>query len=232
VLIDSEGHVALVDFGLAKEEVEEGQMAFSLCGTPEYLAPEVLDRSGHGRSADWWSFGVLIYEMLHGLPPFYDAHRQVMFANIQQMEPQFPESEFGEPHIVDLMKQLLNRDPDARPHVEAIKGHPWFASIDWDALAVREVDPPFVPRSADVEMGRYFDLDSDGGMGSSFPLSRVCSDTVWLMLAGAAPWVPEMQHVMGAGTTSCVQGAATQAGQRGIFPSLPVYIDNKLAKPV
>jgi len=168
VLIDAEGHVALIDFGLAKEEVLEGQMAFSLCGTPEYLAPEVLDRSGHGRSADWWSFGVLVYEMLHGLPPFYDNERPVMFANIQKMELQFPEDAFSDPDVVDLLRQLLNRKPSERPNSVEIKEHAFFADIDWDALYRREISPPFIPRPADVEMGRYFDLgDQNSGMSAS-----------------------------------------------------------------
>jgi len=170
VLIDSEGHVALIDFGLAKEEVLEGQMAFSLCGTPEYLAPEVLDRSGHGRSADWWSFGVLVYEMLHGLPPFYDDQRPIMFANIQKMELQFPEDAFQDPDVVDLLRQLLNRKPDERPTSQAIKNHQWFSSIDWESLLQREVPPPFIPRPADVEMGRYFDLSDQGAAAVPAPI--------------------------------------------------------------
>jgi len=181
VLIDSEGHVALVDFGLAKEQVEVGQMSFSLCGTPEYLAPEVLDRSGHGRSADWWSFGVLLYEMLHGLPPFYDTERPVMFANIQQADLTFPSDEFTDPDVKSLLRSLLNRDQAARPSVTELKAHPWFGSIDWEALYKRDITPPFVPRPADVEFGRYFDLDESASAASGM------APPIGIPMGGGAP---------------------------------------------
>jgi len=159
ILIDKEGHVSLIDFGLAKEEVEEGQMAFSLCGTPEYLAPEVLDRSGHDYSADIWSFGVLLYEMLSGLPPFYDDHRPVMFSKIQGMELTFDSS--FDPVVRDLLSKLLNRKLSERPNADEIKEHPWFRDhVDFEACYRRELVPPWKPRPADVEMGRYFDSDT------------------------------------------------------------------------
>jgi len=143
VLIDDEGHIALIDFGMAKEEVLEGQMAFSLCGTPEYLAPEVLNRSGHGRSADWWSYGVLVYEMLQGLPPFYHPERSTMFQNIKSAELVFPQDIFQDSHAVSLLEQLLNRDPRLRPGIDSLKAHEWFAGhVEWAAFSWGAVSAP------------------------------------------------------------------------------------------
>ena len=82
VLISVDGHVSLTDFGLSKEGVTDSSSAFSFCGTPEYLAPEILMRSGHGRAADWWSLGTLLFEMLVGMPPFYCKNRDKLFHQV------------------------------------------------------------------------------------------------------------------------------------------------------
>ena len=75
VLVGNNGYAKITDFGLSKEGISNNYDAKSFCGTPEYLPPEVLNRSGHGKSADWWSFGAIIYEMLTGLPPFYNKNK-------------------------------------------------------------------------------------------------------------------------------------------------------------
>lgn len=93
ILLDGEGHVKLVDFGLAKEGVEDAAMgASSLCGTPEYLSPEVLDRQGHGTAVDWWNLGMVTYEMLTGLPPWYTTNREKLFQAIRTAPLKFPMS--------------------------------------------------------------------------------------------------------------------------------------------
>ena len=83
VLIDSDGYVRITDFGLSKENIFEGAVATSFCGTPEYLAPETLTRQGTGLAADWWSFGCIIYEMLVGIPPFYTENRHNLYESIK-----------------------------------------------------------------------------------------------------------------------------------------------------
>ena len=83
VLIDEEGYAKLTDFGLSKEHLLGLETTNSFCGTPEYLAPEILERNGHTKAVDWWSLGALIYEMLTGWPPFYNKDRKKMFENIK-----------------------------------------------------------------------------------------------------------------------------------------------------
>merc|ERR1739847_252923 len=90
ILLDADGHVKLTDFGLSKEGITDNISAKSMCGTPEYLAPEILDKLGHGKAVDWYSLGALIYEMLTGLPPFYTKDRQKLFARIRRGELAYP----------------------------------------------------------------------------------------------------------------------------------------------
>eukprot|EP01115_Flamella_aegyptia_P005059 TRINITY_DN2149_c0_g1_i2.p1 TRINITY_DN2149_c0_g1~~TRINITY_DN2149_c0_g1_i2.p1 ORF type:complete len:309 (+),score=81.45 TRINITY_DN2149_c0_g1_i2:500-1426(+) len=144
ILLDNEGHICITDFGLSKEiSQEEGTHTF--CGTPEYLAPEVLKGKGHNCAVDWWSLGTLIYEMLTGLPPFYSQNINIMYQKILNGELRFPSYISAE--AKDLLEGLLDRDPASRlgSDMEVIKNHPFFAGIDWDKLYDKEVEPPFKP---------------------------------------------------------------------------------------
>jgi len=113
ILLDSEGHIKLTDFGLSKqffdEEANGENKTFSVCGTPEYLAPEILKQTGHDKAVDFWSFGALLYEMLSGAPPFYSKNRDQMFRNILT-RPVEMKSHFSW-QSVDLLKKLLQVDP-------------------------------------------------------------------------------------------------------------------------
>lgn len=149
VLLDSKGNIRLTDFGLSKEGVKHHATgATSFCGTPEYIAPEVLLRQGHGRAVDWWSLGALTFEMLVSLPPFYSRSRETMFENIMKAELCFP------PYVSNLAKALLRhlliRDPANRlgsgeNDAEEIKVHPFFKPIDWAMMATGNVTPPWTP---------------------------------------------------------------------------------------
>lgn len=147
ILLDSEGHICITDFGLSKEiKPDEGTHTF--CGTPEYLAPEVLKGQGHGTAVDWWSLGTLIYEMLTGLPPFYSQNINMMYQKILNAELKFPSH--VSPAAQDLLTGLLTRDPEKRlgngsDGYGAIKKHPFFSEIDWDKLEKKEIEPPFKP---------------------------------------------------------------------------------------
>ncbi len=163
ILLDSEGHVKLADFGLSKEGIHsasEGTKSF--CGTPEYLAPEILDRKGHGFACDWWSLGMLIYEMLTGLPPWYTRDRKKLYSRLRSAPLEFPS--YITPNARELLSGLLTRDPSKRlgsvKDAQDIVSQPFFEGMDWYHVRKRKVLPPFVPR---LKLGetdtRYFDAE-------------------------------------------------------------------------
>lgn len=145
VAIDEDGHALLIDFGLSKEGVKGTEFTQSFCGSVAYLAPEILRRSGHGRTVDWYLLGVLLYEMLVGIPPYFDRDKYKLFDNIKrgplQVPPDMP------PNALDLIVQLLNRDPRKRlgsgpGDAEEIKAHPFFKGVDWEDAVERRLKPP------------------------------------------------------------------------------------------
>lgn len=144
ILLDSSGHIVITDFGLSKvipKDNKEGTHTF--CGTPEYLAPEVLRGQGHGHAVDWWSLGTLIYEMLTGLPPFYSKNINVMYQKILSGQLTFPS--YIDEDAQDLLEGLLCRDVDRRFSAKEVKSHPFFKDIDWEKLKRREIEPPWKP---------------------------------------------------------------------------------------
>ena len=148
ILLDAEGYAKITDFGLSKEEISGNTGAYSFCGTPEYLAPEILAKSGHGKAVDWWSLGALIYEMLTGLPPFYTKDREKLFNNIQFGEIAYPE--YLSANVKSLLSGLFVKNHEIRlgsgpTGSEDIKRHPWFRDMDWNALVRRDIVPPFRP---------------------------------------------------------------------------------------
>jgi len=148
ILLNSEGHIVITDFGLSKEiNPDEGTGTF--CGTPEYLAPEVLKGQGHGVAVDWWSLGTLMFEMLTGLPPFYSPNINIMYQKILSGELRFPSYISSEAQ--SLLEGLLTRDPEKRlgsasKDAKDIKAHPFFKSIDWDKLYRKEIPAQFIPQ--------------------------------------------------------------------------------------
>lgn len=147
-MIDKEGFAKITDFGLSKENIIDNS-AHSFCGTPEYLAPEIITKQGHGKPVDWWSLGALVFEMLTGQTPFYSRDRERLFNNILESDVVYP------PHLtpeaVDLLQQLFQKDPNdrlgsAHNGADEIKSHVWFRNINWSALYRKNVTPPFIPR--------------------------------------------------------------------------------------
>lgn len=144
LLLDAAGHIKMTDFGLSKEGLTDADRTNTFCGTPEYLAPEVLDGKEYNKAVDWWSLGTLIFEMLTGLPPFYDEDVQKMYNLKMTAELTIPD--YVEDAAKDLMKKFLDRSPLTRcQDTDAIKAHPYFKPIDWDRLLRREIPPPYIP---------------------------------------------------------------------------------------
>lgn len=163
VLLDGTGHIRLTDFGLSKEGISSSSSgANSFCGTPEYLAPEILNRQGHGRGVDWWSLGALLYEMLTGLPPFYCQDRERLFEKIRNSELHYPASLSH--HSKHVLRGLLTKDPTRRlgsgpTDAEEIKPHAFFAPIDWEKLQRGEIAPPWRPTISGNSDTSQFDAE-------------------------------------------------------------------------
>ncbi|XP_069393243.1 serine/threonine-protein kinase Sgk2b [Paralichthys olivaceus] len=147
ILLDSEGHVMLTDFGLCKEGVAIGGIMHTFCGTPEYLAPEVLQGCPYSPAVDWWGLGTVLFEMLFGLPPFYSLSKAEMFEKKLYAPLQLGSGVSQAAR--SLLEGLLDRDVTKRTgasrDLEELQEHPFFASIDWDDLLARRVEPPFIP---------------------------------------------------------------------------------------
>uniref|UniRef100_A0A8C5FGD7 protein kinase C n=1 Tax=Gadus morhua TaxID=8049 RepID=A0A8C5FGD7_GADMO len=153
-----QSHIA--DFGLCKEGMGYGDRTSTFCGTPEFLAPEVLTDTSYTRAVDWWGLGVLIYEMLVGESPFPGDDEEEVFDSIVNDEVRYPR--FLSTEAIGIMRRLLRRNPERRlgsgeKDAEEVKKQPFFKSMDWEALLQRKLTPPFVPRIAGKEDVSNFD---------------------------------------------------------------------------
>ncbi|KAJ3084699.1 serine/threonine-protein kinase SCH9 [Rhizoclosmatium globosum] len=179
VLFDSNGHVVLADFGLCKENMGLGDTTGTFCGTAAYLAPEIVKGEQYGMSVDWWALGILFYEMVTGLPPYYSENMNLMYKKILHNQLLFPVSFSKEAE--GFVRALLDRNPETRlgsgPNDAAdIKQHPYLASVDWICLEKKQLMPPFKPQ-VDSETDTtnfdpmFTDLPPDSLPNNSMPLS-------------------------------------------------------------
>ncbi|KAI7745629.1 hypothetical protein M8C21_033475 [Ambrosia artemisiifolia] len=159
ILLDVDGHALLTDFGLAKE-FDENARSNSLCGTVEYMSPEIILGKGHDKAADWWSVGILLFEMLTGQPPFHGGNREKIQKKIVKDKLKLPAFLTSEAHC--LLKGLLQKDPSKRLGngslgSDEIKHHKWFKPINWKRLDAREIQPTFRPEVAGNQCIANFD---------------------------------------------------------------------------
>ncbi|EDW32310.1 GL11569 [Drosophila persimilis] len=149
ILLDGEGHVKLVDFGLSKAGVTERDNTRTFCGTANYMAPEIVSFDPYSITADWWSYGVLLYEFMAGQSPFEGDDESTVFRNIKEKKAVFPKHFTQD--AMDILTSFLAKKPNNRLGAgryarQEITTHPFFGSIDWEKAEAGELEPPIVPR--------------------------------------------------------------------------------------
>jgi serum/glucocorticoid-regulated kinase 2 len=160
VLIDKEGHIRITDFGLSKILNKDKEKTFTICGTPQYLAPEILSCEGYDDSVDWWSLGCIMYKMLTGIDAFRFNKDESLSPDMYDQTLYFPD--YIQKEAKDLIKKLLTKDPKKRlgsgsDGAEKIKNHKYFSDIDWEKVKNKEYEPPFVPDlKGEIDL-KYFD---------------------------------------------------------------------------
>ncbi|XP_060728117.1 protein kinase C epsilon type isoform X1 [Tachysurus vachellii] len=164
ILLDAEGHCKLADFGMCKEGILDGITTTTFCGTPDYIAPEILQELEYGPSVDWWALGVLMYEMMAGQPPFEADNEDDLFESILHDDVLYPV--WLSKEAVSILKAFMTKSPNKRLGCvvsqgleEAIKVHPFFKEIDWVLLEQRKIKPPFKPRIKTKRDVNNFDQD-------------------------------------------------------------------------
>jgi serine/threonine protein kinase len=174
VLIGRDGHIMLTDFGLAKICDEDELLGETVCGTPDYMAPEIVRQEVYSEKVDIWGLGVVFYEMLVGYPPFQGEAQPDLFANIIQTEPDFPQS--VQPTAAALIRKMLNKNPEKRPGIAEIRADPFFAGLDWLRVLRKEIAPRSGFKSGDFSQPLPRDtsvsLDSAPAVNSEFELSN------------------------------------------------------------
>uniref|UniRef100_A0A3Q1HFT0 Protein kinase C n=1 Tax=Anabas testudineus TaxID=64144 RepID=A0A3Q1HFT0_ANATE len=164
ILLDAEGHCKLADFGMCKEGIMNGLTTTTFCGTPDYIAPEILQEQEYGASVDWWALGVLMYEMMAGQPPFEADNEDDLFESILHDDVLYPV--WLSKEAVSILRAFMTKNPAKRLGCvvsqgceEAIKTHAFFREIDWVLLEQRKVKPPFKPRIKTKRDVNNFDQD-------------------------------------------------------------------------
>ncbi|KAF2205000.1 kinase-like protein [Delitschia confertaspora ATCC 74209] len=197
ILLDANGHIALCDFGLSKANLTENATTNTFCGTTEYLAPEVLlDEHGYTKMVDFWSLGVLVFEMCCGWSPFYAEDTQQMYKNIAFGKVRFPRDALSTEGR-NFVKGLLNRNPKHRlgatRDAEELKAHPFFADIDWDALAKKNVVPPFKPKLKSELDVSNFDPEFTNALNGNGSLNARAAALASGVNPASTPLSPTMQ---------------------------------------
>ncbi|KAG4424403.1 hypothetical protein IFR04_002459 [Cadophora malorum] len=196
ILLDANGHIALCDFGLSKANLTKNATTNTFCGTTEYLAPEVLlDEAGYTKMVDFWSLGVLVFEMCCGWSPFYAEDTQQMYKNIAFGKVRFPRETLTVEGR-NFVKGLLNRNPKHRlgatDDAEELKRHPFFTDIDWDALTKKLITPPFKPKLKSETDTSNFDPEFTNALNGASSLNARAA-ALAAGVATSTPLSPGMQ---------------------------------------
>ncbi|XP_014245146.1 ribosomal protein S6 kinase beta-1-like isoform X2 [Cimex lectularius] len=199
ILLDAQGHVKLTDFGLCKEHIREGIMTHTFCGTIEYMAPEILMRSGHGKAVDWWSLGALMYDMLTGAPPFTAENRKRTIEKILRGKLVLPP--YLSPDAKDLIRKLLKRQVMLRFGADPsdaylIKIHSFFKQINWTDVLSRKLDPPFKPSLTGEDDVSQFDTKFTKQTPIDSPEDSTLSESANLVFQGFTYVAPSVLEEM------------------------------------
>lgn len=199
VLLDAQGHVKLTDFGLCKEHIQEGIVTHTFCGTIEYMAPEILTRSGHGKAVDWWSLGALLYDMLTGNPPFTADNRKKTIEIILKGKLNLPP--YVTPDARDLIRKLLKRQVSQRlgsgpEDGKAIRRHPFFKHINWQDVLSRKLEPPFRPCLSSEDDVSQFDTKFTKQTPFDSPDEYTLSESANLVFQGFTYVAPSVLEEM------------------------------------
>ncbi|KAG9342428.1 hypothetical protein JZ751_016430 [Albula glossodonta] len=158
IMLNHQGHIKLTDFGLCKESIHDGAVTHTFCGTIEYMAPEILMRSGHNKAVDWWSLGALMYDMMTGSPPFTAENRKKTIDKILKCKLNLP------PYLTldarDLIKKLLKKNAaqrlgSSKADCADIQKHPFFRHVSWDDLLNKRLEPPYRPCLSDEDVSQF-----------------------------------------------------------------------------
>lgn len=207
LLLDKDGHIKIADFGLCKEDITYGSTTKTFCGTPEYLAPEVLEDLDYGRAVDWWGIGVVMYEMMCGRLPFYNKDHDKLFTLILMESVRFPRGLSAA--AKSLLTGLLIKDPKQRlgggpDDAQEIMSHVFFSTINWLDLEQKKIPPPFQPQVSSDTDTRYFDSEFTGESVELTPpdLSSHHLNSIAEEMEQSQPYFPQFSYQDLAGSIS------------------------------
>lgn len=162
ILLDQTGYIKISDFGLVKFGVADGNAANTFCGTPDYMAPEIIQHEPYGAPVDWWALGILTYQMLFGFPTFFHNNRNEMYKLILKEEPEYPEETDISSEAIDFINKLLIKNPNNRlgsggqDYIE-LQQHPWFNGFQWDMLLDKQIKMDYIPHIEKSNLTEHFD---------------------------------------------------------------------------
>ncbi|RMZ74746.1 hypothetical protein DV737_g5780, partial [Chaetothyriales sp. CBS 132003] len=230
ILLDANGHIALCDFGLSKANLTKNDTTNTFCGTTEYLAPEVLlDEQGYTKMVDFWSLGVLVFEMCCGWSPFYAEDTQQMYKNIAFGKVRFPRDALSTEGR-NFVKGLLNRNPKHRlgasRDAAELMEHPFFADVDWEALAKKNLVPPFKPKLSSQADTSNFDPEFTNALNTSSSLNARAAALAGNAAPASTPLSPTMQNAFRGFTFVDESTFEHHLGSRGDADALDDRVDD------